>query len=50
MRITTTSLPIWKDRVEYEQWMVRYRLARVAAQEIEARKCHCHVCKELWQS
>jgi len=38
------------DRVEYEQWIVRLRLARIAQQEIEARKCTCPLCQELWQS
>lgn len=36
------------DRVEYEQWIVRLRLERQEAAEIEARKCACHLCKELW--
>lgn len=40
--------PQWKDRVEYEQWIVRLRLARIEAQKIEAKKCHCRFCKELW--
>lgn len=38
----------FKTVVEYEQWIVRLRLARREAAEIEARKCACHLCKELW--
>ena len=41
-------LAAWKDRVAYEQWIVRLRLERKEAAEIEARKCRCPLCKELY--
>jgi hypothetical protein len=45
-----TTREKFTDRVAYEQWIVQLRLARIAQQEIDARKCTCPLCQELWHS
>lgn len=50
----STPVQFWKDSVEYEQWIVGLRLARIEQEKHEAEfsvsRCDCQLCQELWKS